>query len=90
MNEMLKQMQVMEKEMEEVQEKAEYWLQDEHFDEEKAGRFEKEADGIYENLYSLFDKAAEKIVRTTSSQIDKVTAMTMIRCRRSEVERIFA
>ena len=90
MKDLLNKMQAMENEMEEAQNQSEYWLEDEHFNEEKSDKFEKEADAIYEELYILFDQAADKIVNITSGQIDKVTAMTMIRCRRSEVERIFS
>lgn len=90
MKDLLKKMKAMENEMEEAQNQSEYWLEDEHFNEEKSDKFEKEADAIYEELYILFDQAADKIVNITSGQIDKVTAMTMIRCRRSEVERIFS
>lgn len=90
MKDLLNKMKAMENEMEEAQNQSEYWLEDEHFNEEKSDKFEKEADAIYEELYILFDQAADKIVNITSGQIDKVTAMTMIRCRRSEVERIFS
>ena len=90
MKDLLNKMKAMENEMEEAQNQSEYWLEDEHFNEEKSDKFEKEADAIYEELYILFDQAADRIVNITSGQIDKVTAMTMIRCRRSEVERIFS
>lgn len=90
MKEMLKKMQELESQMDMVQQEADYWLEDEHFDEAKSNGLEEEADTIYEVLYQLFDKAAEKIVSITSGQIDKVTAMKMIRCRRSEIERLFA
>lgn len=90
MKELLEKMSRMEQEMEELETHADYWMADEHFDEEKADEYERRADEIYERLYRLFDQAAENIVRITSGQIDKVMAMTMIRSRRSEVERIFA
>ena len=89
MKELLNKMQIMENEMELAQQQSEYWLEEEHFNEEKSEKFEQEADLIYEELYSLFNKAAEKIVSITSGQIDKAMAMSMIRCRRSELERIF-
>lgn len=89
MKDMLKQMQAMEVQMNEAQDQAEYWMEEEHFDMKKSDRFEQEADVIYESLHKLFNQAADKIVSITSGQIDKVTAMKMIRCRRSEVERIF-
>lgn len=90
MRDLLNKMQVMENEMELAHQQSDYWMEEEHFDEEKSMRFEQEADVIYEELYRIFDKAAEKIVSITSGQINKAMAMTMIRCRRSEVERIFA
>lgn len=90
MRNLLNKMQVMENEMELAHQRSDYWMEKEHFDEEKSMRFEQEADAIYEELYGVFDKAAEKIVSITSGQINKAMAMTMIRCRRSEVERIFA
>lgn len=76
-------------EMDKAQEQTEYWLENEHFDLEKSARFEREADDIYERLYKLINQAAEKIVSITYGQINKFTAMEMLRCRRSEVERIF-
>lgn len=90
MKDLLRRMQLMEKEIELAQEATEFFLEEEHFDEEKAKKFENEADEIYEKLYMVFDLAAEKIVGITSGRIDKIMAMTMIRCRRSEVERLFA
>lgn len=89
MRELLNKMQVMEDEMNEAQQQSEYWADEKHFDKEKSDKFEAEADVIYEELYRIFNQAAEKIVSITSGQIDKATAMKMIRCRRSEVERIF-
>lgn len=89
MRNLLEKIRALEGEMDKAQEQTEYWLENEHFDLEKSVRFEREADDIYESLYKLFNQAAEKIVSLTSGQIDKVTAMAMIRCRRSEVERIF-
>ena len=90
MKELLRKIKVLEKEMDKDQDQSEYWLEDEHFDLEKSERFEKEADAIYERLYKLLNQTADRIVSITSGQVDKVTAMTMIRCRRSEIERIFA
>ncbi len=90
MKELLRKIKVLEKEMDKAQDQSEYWLEDEHFDLEKSERFEKEADAIYERLYKLLNQTADRIVSITSGQVDKVTAMTMIRCRRSEIERIFA
>lgn len=90
MKQLLNQMKVIEQKMESLEDQAEYWLQEEHFDEEKSDRYEAEADAVYEELYKIFDRASEKIVKMTAGQIDKVTAMLMIRSRRTEVERIFA
>ena len=90
MKELLRKIKVLEKEMDKAQDQSEYWLENEHFDLEKSERFEKEADAIYERLYKLLNQTADRIVSITSGQVDKVTAMTMIRCRRSEIERIFA
>lgn len=90
MRNLLEKIRELESEMDKAQDQAEYWTEEEHFDIEKSDQFEQEADAIYESLYKLFNKAADKIVSITSGQIDKTTAMKMIRCRRSEVERIFA
>lgn len=87
---LLNKMQIMEQKLELAQQQSEYWLEEEHFNEEKSEKFEQEADVIYEELYQLFNQAAEKIISITAGQIDKSTAMSMIRCRRSDVERIFA
>ena len=90
MKELLKRMKTMESEMEEAECQSDYWMQEEHFDMEKSDSFEAKADLIYQNLYKLFDQAADRIVSITSGQIDKAMAMIMIRCRREDVERIFA
>ncbi len=89
MKELLRKIRVLEQEMEKAEQQSEYWLQEEHFDMEKSGSFEAEADSIYKSLHQLFDQAAEVIVRITSGRVDKVTARMMIRERRSDVERIF-
>lgn len=90
MRDLMEKIRALENEMDKVQDQAEYWTEEAHFDIEKSDRFEQEADVIYESLHKLFNQAADRIVSITSGQIDKVTAMKMIRCRRSEVERIFA
>lgn len=90
MKELLNKMQIMETEMAAAERMSDYWMKEDHFDEEKAEEYEAEADTIYEHLYRLFEQAADRIVSITTGQIDKVTAMTMIRCKRSEVERIFS
>ena len=90
MKDLLNKMKIMENEMMATEQMSDYWMEENHFDEEKAEKYEAEADAIYEHLYKLFEQAADRIVSITTGQIDKVTAMTMIRCRRSEVERIFS
>lgn len=44
MKDLLDKMRIMESEMELVQQKSDYWLEEEHFCEEKAAKFEKKAD----------------------------------------------
>lgn len=90
MKELLKQIQILESEMNIAQQQSDYWLEEEHFDAEKSESFELEADEIYERLYRLFEQAADKIVSITSGQIEKSMARAMLHSRRSEVERIFA
>lgn len=90
MKNLLERIRILEEITDHLHDQSEYWMNEEHFDMEKSDRFEKEADEIYESLYRLFDEAAEKIVRLTSGQINKVMAMTMLRNRRAEIERIFA
>lgn len=55
---------------------------------EKSDSYEVEADRLYEEVYKLSNQAADFIVSLTSGQIDKVMAMTMMRQRREDVERI--
>ena len=90
MKDLLRKMQILEREMKKAEQQSEYWMQSEHFDMEKADKFEAEADSIYADLYQLFGQAAEKIVSITSGGIDEITARAMIRERRSDVESIFA
>lgn len=90
MKELLKKIWLLEQEMEKAEQQSEYWIEEEHFDIEKSTKYEAEADRIYESLYRLYNQVADKIVSITSGQIDKSVAMTMIRSRRSDVERIFA
>lgn len=89
MRDLLKKMQIMEQEMEKAEQQSEYWTEEEHFDIEKASQYEAEADRIYETVYQLHNQAADMIACITSGQIDKVTAMTMIRTKRTELERLF-
>lgn len=90
MRDLLRKMQIMEQEMKKAEQQSEYWLQEEHFNIEKSDKFEAEADLIYESLYQLIDQVAEVIVSTTFGRVDKVMARTMIRERRSDIERLFA
>ena len=60
----------------------------EHLDMEKSDSYEAEADRLYQEVYKMHNQVADFIVSLTSGQIDKVTAMLMIRQKRSDVERI--
>lgn len=90
MRDLLKKIQIMELEMEKTEQQSEYWTEEQHFDIEKSGQYEAEADRIYESLYRLHSQAADKIVSITSGRVDKRVAMEMIRSKRTEVEKIFA
>lgn len=90
MKELFRKIRDLEQEMEKAEQQSEYWLQEEHFDIEKSAKFEAEADSIYKSLYQLLDQAAEVIISTTFGRIDKITARTMIRERRTDIERLFA
>lgn len=89
MRNLLKQIDSTEKELNRVQEQADYWLIEEHYDEEKSEEYEQQGDIIYEKLYALIEKAADRLVSITSGNIDKKTARVMIRIKRAELERIF-
>jgi hypothetical protein len=88
MKEVLKKLRTLEAEMEEAENQSEYWMEEEHLDMEKSDSYEVEADRLYEEVYKLSNQVADFIVSLTSSQIDKVMAMTMMRQRREDVERI--
>lgn len=88
MKEVLKKLRALEAEMEEAENQSEYWMEEEHLDMEKSDSYEVEADRLYEEVYKLSNQVADFIVSLTSSQIDKVMAMTMMRQRREDVERI--
>lgn len=90
MKELLRKIRVLEQEMKKAEQQSEYWLQEEHFDIEKSDKFEAEADSVYESLHQLYDQAAEVIVSMTFGKVDKITARTMIREKRSDIERLFA
>lgn len=89
MKELLMQIDEMEQELNKVQEQAEYWLAEEHYDEAKSEQYEQEGDSIYEKLYALIENAADQIVSITSGRIDKKTARVMIRTKRTELEKLF-
>lgn len=88
MKEVLKKLRVLEAEMEEAENQSEYWMEEEHLDMEKSDSYEVEADRLYEEVYKLSNQVADFIVSLTSGQIDKAMAMTMMRQRREDVERI--
>lgn len=90
MKELLMQIDEMEQELNKVQEQAEYWLAEEHYDEVKSEQYEQEGDSIYEKLYTLIENAADQIVSITSGRIDKKTARVMIRTKRTELKKLFA
>ena len=79
----------MEQELNKLQEQAEYWLAEEHYDEVKSEQYEQEGDNIYEKLYALIENAADQIVSITLGRIDKKTARVMIRTKRTELEKLF-
>ena len=90
MKELLMQIEEMEQELNKVQEQAEYWLAEEHYDEVKSEQYEQEGDSIYEKLYALIENAADQIVSITSGRIDKKTARVIIRTKRTELKKLFA
>ena len=90
MKDVLERLRAKEAEMEEAENQSEYWIQEEHLDLEKSDLYEAEEDRLYQEVYKLHDQIADFIVSFTSGQIDKVTAMLMMRQRRSDVERILA
>ena len=75
--------------MDMYEEAVDYWLNIPEPDQKKADYYEGLADDTYEEVYSLFQQAADRIVSITSGQIDKITAMRLMRVKRNEVERIF-
>ena len=84
----MKKLRILEDEMEEAENQSEYWMEEEHLDMDKADSYEAEADRLYQEVYKIHNQVADFIVNLTSGQVDKVTAMMMIRQKRSEVERI--
>ena len=90
MKDMLKKIRVLEAEMEKVENWSEYWLQDEYLDIDKSDRYQAEADRLYQEVYKMHNQTADYIVNITSGQIDKITAMRIIRHKREDLERILA
>lgn len=89
MKEVLKKLRDLEAEMEEAENQSEYWMEEEHLDMEKSNSYEAEADRLYQEVYKMHNQVADFIVSLTSGQIDKVTAMLMMRQRRSDVLMMF-
>ena len=85
---MLKRLKLIEKEMDEKENMSEYWMDEEHQDFEKAAGYEAEADVLYREVYELSDRIANAIVIITGGHIDKVTARMMMTNKREDVERI--
>lgn len=88
MKEALEKLRILEAEMEKAEDQSEYWLEEGHLDMDKSHVYEVEADRLYKEAYNLYNQVADSIVSLTSGQIDKMTAMWMMRQRRSEVERL--
>lgn len=88
MKEILKQLRAKEAEMKVYEEATFYWMECQQPDMQKSDHYAKLADDAYAEVYNLLQQAAERIVSLTSGQIDKVTAISMMRLRRADVERI--
>lgn len=89
MKEILRKLRRKEEEMEVYEEAMNYWAELPDPDHEKIEHYEKLADDTYEEVYNLFQQAADRIVSITAGQIDKITAMKMMRLKRNEIERMF-
>lgn len=89
MKAILEELRKKEAEMEVYEEAVDYWANLPEPDLEKADYYENLADDTYEEVYNLFQQAADRIVSITAGKIDKITAMRMMRVKRNEVERIF-
>ena len=89
MKELLKQIELVEQDMNKAQEQVDYWLTVEPFNEDKVEEYEQKGDVLYDKLFDLIEKAADQIVRITSGGVDKQTARVMIRTKRKELERLF-
>lgn len=89
MKELLKQIELVEQDMNKAQEQVDYWLTVEPFNEDKVEEYEQKGDVLYDKLFDLIEKAADQIVRITSGGVDKQMARVMIRTKRKELERLF-
>lgn len=89
MKELLRQIGSMEQDLNKVQEQADYWLNEEHYDEGKSEEYEQQGDKIYEKLCALIEEVVNQIVSITSGSIDKKTARVMVRTKREALERLF-
>lgn len=89
MKEILKRLREKEAGMEMYEEAVDYWLNSPEPNQEKVDYYEGLVDDTYEEVYSLFQQAADRLVSITSGQIDKITAMRLMRAKRDVVERLF-
>lgn len=89
MKEILKKLRDREAALEMYEEAVDYWLNIPEPDQKKADYYESLTDDTYEEVYNLFQQAADRIVSITSGQIDKITAMRLMRVKRDVVERLF-
>lgn len=89
MKEILKRLRDKEAAMEMYEEVVDYWLNSPEPNQEKVDYYEGLVDDTYEEVYSLFQQAADRLVSITSGQIDKITAMRLMRAKRDVVERLF-
>ena len=89
MKEILKRLRDKEAAMEMYEEAVDYWLNSPEPNQEKVDYYEGLVDDTYEEVYSLFQQAADRLVSITSGQIDKITAMRLMRAKRDVAERLF-
>lgn len=89
MKDILDKLKKKEAEMEMYEEAVDYWSNLPQPDLKRVDHFEGLADNAYEEVYNLFQQAADRIVSITAGQIDKITAMQMMRVKRKEIERLF-
>lgn len=89
MKELLERLRKKEAELAVYQEAIDYWTELPEPDYEMAEHYEGLSDSVYEEVYALCQQAADRIVSITAGQIDKITAMKMMRLKRNEIERMF-